>query len=180
MKLILIFFSRLPERFGDLYVGGRIRPFARMKANKEMLNLDNQIIECRFEHFNDNEKSEQLDNGSNGKWVFMRQRKDKSFPNSVNTANGKQVPSFFYRQFLLNTLFKNVFSCLSKYPWTGYQRHVTGLCQKSEIYSSYEHRMRSYFVVINFLPSLYTIFPFDVAQFPANCFKFFKVLRLLN
>ncbi|EFX65670.1 hypothetical protein DAPPUDRAFT_117076 [Daphnia pulex] len=66
----------LRERIGHLYVGGKNdTPFAIMKATKEMVPLDNKIIECRYE----------MNNG-NGKWVFMRQRTDKSFPNSCNTA----------------------------------------------------------------------------------------------
>lgn len=64
----------LRERLGHLYVGGQSNtPFAQMKVTKEMIALENKIIECRFEK---------------GKWVFMRQRTDKSFPNSYNTATG--------------------------------------------------------------------------------------------
>ena len=75
----------LRERLGHLYVGGKNdTPFAYMKATKEMLALENKIIECRYE----------MNNG-NGKWVFMRQRTDKSFPNSFNTAAGKSSEIFF-------------------------------------------------------------------------------------
>ncbi|CAB1454706.1 unnamed protein product [Pleuronectes platessa] len=40
-------------------------------ASKELRNYDNKIIECNF---------------ANNSWVFMRQRMDKSFPNSYETA----------------------------------------------------------------------------------------------
>jgi mRNA-capping enzyme len=44
-----------------------------MKVNKTLKELDNKIIECRFQDNN---------------WVFMRERTDKSFPNSLTTARG--------------------------------------------------------------------------------------------
>ncbi len=81
------------ERIGNLYVGGKNdTPFAIMKATKEMVPLDNKIIECRYEM-------------SNGQWVFIRTRTDKSFPNSYHTATGKQVLTFLNQQFWLNMLF---------------------------------------------------------------------------
>uniref|UniRef100_A0AAX7UTP8 mRNA-capping enzyme n=1 Tax=Astatotilapia calliptera TaxID=8154 RepID=A0AAX7UTP8_ASTCA len=61
----------LPQTFGFLYVGNYDRPFAQMKATKELKQYDNKIIECTF---------------TNNSWVFMRQRVDKSFPNSYDTA----------------------------------------------------------------------------------------------
>lgn len=61
----------LPRKVGQLYVGGLDRPFSYMKFTKSLKDLDNKIIECRFENSN---------------WVFMRERTDKSFPNSYNTA----------------------------------------------------------------------------------------------
>lgn len=61
----------LPQTVGLLYVGNYDRPFANMKATKELKLYDNKIIECKFE---------------NNSWVFMRQRVDKSFPNSYDTA----------------------------------------------------------------------------------------------
>lgn len=48
-------------------------PFARMKYTKAIKNLDNKIVECKFE---------------NGQWKFMRERTDKSFPNALTTAQG--------------------------------------------------------------------------------------------
>uniref|UniRef100_A0A8C5DSM7 mRNA-capping enzyme n=1 Tax=Gouania willdenowi TaxID=441366 RepID=A0A8C5DSM7_GOUWI len=61
----------LPQIVGLLYVGNYDRPFAKMKATRELKPYDNKIIECTF---------------ANNTWVFMRQRVDKSFPNSYDTA----------------------------------------------------------------------------------------------
>ncbi|XP_041043142.1 mRNA-capping enzyme isoform X8 [Carcharodon carcharias] len=61
----------LPQTVGLLYVGNYERPFAQMKVNKELRMYDNKIIECKFE---------------NNSWVIMRERVDKSFPNSYDTA----------------------------------------------------------------------------------------------
>ncbi|XP_053998152.1 mRNA-capping enzyme [Hylaeus anthracinus] len=61
----------LPKKVGHLYVGGADMPFGQMKVTKEIKDLNNAIIECKFE---------------NGQWVFMRERTDKSFPNSKTTA----------------------------------------------------------------------------------------------
>lgn len=61
----------LPQTVGLLYVGNYDRPFAQMRATRELKQYDNKIIECTF---------------ANDSWVFMRQRIDKSFPNSYDTA----------------------------------------------------------------------------------------------
>lgn len=61
----------LPKKIGLLFVGGLRAPFGKMKVTKQLKDLDNAIIECKFE---------------NGQWVFMRERTDKSFPNSLSTA----------------------------------------------------------------------------------------------
>ncbi|KOX79850.1 mRNA-capping enzyme [Melipona quadrifasciata] len=61
----------LPKKVGYLYVGGMKEPFDKMKVTKQIKELNNAIIECKFE---------------NGQWVFMRERTDKSFPNSYRTA----------------------------------------------------------------------------------------------
>merc|ERR1711997_666560 len=63
----------LPRTVGQLYVGGLDRPFSEMKVKGEVKNLNNKIIECKWE---------------NNQWVFMRERTDKSFPNGYNTAMG--------------------------------------------------------------------------------------------
>ena len=61
----------LPTTIALLFVSGLEGPFAQMKASKAIKALDNRIIEC-----NHNGRS----------WQFMRERTDKSFPNSYNTA----------------------------------------------------------------------------------------------
>ncbi|XP_037030418.1 mRNA-capping enzyme [Bradysia coprophila] len=61
----------LTEKMGYLYVGQHEQPFASIKYTKYLKELDGKIIECKFE---------------NNSWVFMRERTDKSFPNSYNTA----------------------------------------------------------------------------------------------
>ena len=61
----------LRRTVGDLYVGGLPVPFSKMKYSKQLKDLNNKIIECKFQ---------------NGQWVFMRERTDKSFPNSFETA----------------------------------------------------------------------------------------------
>lgn len=71
--IIVCTFSILKSTVGYLYVGGMDVPFAKMKVNKTLKELHNKIVECRFQ---DNH------------WVFMRERTDKSFPNSFSTAEG--------------------------------------------------------------------------------------------
>uniref|UniRef100_A0A7I4YXB1 mRNA-capping enzyme n=1 Tax=Haemonchus contortus TaxID=6289 RepID=A0A7I4YXB1_HAECO len=63
--------GELPQHIGYLYVQHANEPMATMKATKKLLPYDNKIIECTFE---------------NGQWVFMRERTDKSLPNSLKTA----------------------------------------------------------------------------------------------
>jgi mRNA-capping enzyme len=65
----------LPETIGQLFVGGMDQPFSCMKATKELRELDNKIIECHYD-------------AAKKQWIFMRQRTDKSFPNSYTTAMG--------------------------------------------------------------------------------------------
>lgn len=55
------------------------------QATKELKQYDNKIIECTF---------------ANNTWVFMRQRVDKSFPNSYDTAMGETL-SFSVRQLFI-------------------------------------------------------------------------------
>ena len=57
-------------------MGGMDRPFAQMRVNKTLKELNNKIVECKFQ---DNQ------------WIFMRERTDKSFPNSYNTAAGTSL-----------------------------------------------------------------------------------------
>ncbi|VVC93221.1 unnamed protein product [Leptidea sinapis] len=61
----------LPRKVGQLYVGSQSVPFAHLRMTKSIKHLHNKIIECKFE---------------NNEWMFMRQRTDKSYPNSYSTA----------------------------------------------------------------------------------------------
>lgn len=70
----------LTKKVGFLYVGGFDPSFARMKYTKELEKYDGKIIECRFE---------------NNTWIFMRERTDKSFPNSYKTARCKYISCNF-------------------------------------------------------------------------------------
>uniref|UniRef100_A0A915PZ12 mRNA-capping enzyme n=1 Tax=Setaria digitata TaxID=48799 RepID=A0A915PZ12_9BILA len=63
--------GELPEHVGFLFVQNQSEPMAKMKATKKLLPYDNKIIECTFK---------------DGKWEFMRERTDKSLPNSSKTA----------------------------------------------------------------------------------------------
>ncbi|XP_045584174.1 mRNA-capping enzyme [Procambarus clarkii] len=63
----------LTANVGQLYVGGLATPFAEMKITKTLKDYNNKIIECKYEK----EKNT---------WVFMRERTDKSHPNSYTTA----------------------------------------------------------------------------------------------
>lgn len=85
----------LQSKIGYLYVGGLNRPYGTMKVTKEIKNLHNAIIECKVE---------------NGKWVFMRERRDKSFPNSLSTANSvkKSLRRPVAMEQLLSFINKNV------------------------------------------------------------------------
>lgn len=74
---IFYIFSILKKTVGLLYVGGMDRPFGKMKVNKTLKELNNKIVECKFQ---DNQ------------WIFMRERIDKSFPNSYSTAEGTVFP----------------------------------------------------------------------------------------
>lgn len=61
----------LHRKIGQLFVGGLDRPFAQIQYTKALKDLNNKIIECKFD---------------NNRWVLMRQRVDKSYPNSYSTA----------------------------------------------------------------------------------------------
>lgn len=65
-----------------------------MKYTKAMQELDNKIVECKFE---------------NNEWKFMRERRDKSFPNGLNTAEG----NFAFKCTFINDKF--IFSCMGEY-----------------------------------------------------------------
>lgn len=66
------FFCRIvAKKRALLYVGSMTTPFAEMKYTKNLKDLHNKIIECKFEK---------------NQWTFMRERTDKSYPNAYNTA----------------------------------------------------------------------------------------------
>ena len=71
--LQLFFLYRIVKRkICLLFVGGHELPFAQMKYTKALTELDNKIIECST--------------NAQGQWEFMRERTDKTLPNSYNTA----------------------------------------------------------------------------------------------
>ncbi|KAL1491661.1 hypothetical protein ABEB36_012223 [Hypothenemus hampei] len=61
----------IEEKVAQLYVGQFDPPFAIMRYTKALKDLDGKIIECKFE---------------NNHWKYMRERTDKTYPNSYNTA----------------------------------------------------------------------------------------------
>ncbi|EZA60009.1 hypothetical protein DMN91_008331 [Ooceraea biroi] len=83
----------LPRKVGHLYVGGLKTPYGTMKITKQLRELDNAIIECKFE---------------SGQWIFMRQRTDKSFPNSLSTAESvcKSIVKPVTKEWLLDFIDK--------------------------------------------------------------------------
>uniref|UniRef100_A0A5S6QUV6 mRNA-capping enzyme n=2 Tax=Trichuris muris TaxID=70415 RepID=A0A5S6QUV6_TRIMR len=63
----------ISEYVGNLMVLGVDVPFDRMPITKDLWKYNNKIIECSV---------------TNGRWTFMRERTDKSVPNSYETALG--------------------------------------------------------------------------------------------
>ncbi|ENN77339.1 mRNA-capping enzyme isoform X1 [Dendroctonus ponderosae] len=61
----------IPVKTAYLYVGQFDQPYGKMTYKKSMKDLDGKIVECKYE---------------NGEWKFMRERTDKTYPNSFNTA----------------------------------------------------------------------------------------------
>ena len=70
----------MPTKVGLLFVGQMTSPFSKIKFSRILKDLDNKIIECKYE---------------NNQWTFMRERTDKSYPNSYNTARGNFLRLFF-------------------------------------------------------------------------------------
>ncbi|XP_034827857.1 mRNA-capping enzyme isoform X2 [Maniola hyperantus] len=85
----------LPKKIGCLYTGGDTF-FATMRVTKAIRELNNKIIECKVE---------------NNEWVFMRERTDKSFPNSYNTAKSvfESIKNPVTQEFLLDYIDKHRF-----------------------------------------------------------------------
>ena len=63
----------LRKLIGYLFVGGKDTFFDTIKVSKDIKQYDNKIIECSYDL-------------NTRQWRFMRERTDKSFPNSFNTA----------------------------------------------------------------------------------------------
>ena len=91
-----IFFRIIPQSKGFLYVGGYDRPLGEIKLTKELKQLNNKIIECKFDM-------------QTNRWVLMRERTDKSFPNAYSTAEAvmKSITEPVTEQILLNFIEQN-------------------------------------------------------------------------
>ncbi|KAK2156753.1 hypothetical protein LSH36_206g04070 [Paralvinella palmiformis] len=88
----------LPETKGYLFVGQYEPPLAEIKVTKELKEFDNKIIECSWDP-------------TANQWKFMRQRTDKSFPNSYSTAMG-------VCESIKNPITKErLFEFIEKYGW---------------------------------------------------------------
>uniref|UniRef100_A0A0N5AHZ1 mRNA-capping enzyme n=1 Tax=Syphacia muris TaxID=451379 RepID=A0A0N5AHZ1_9BILA len=86
--------GELPEYVGYLYVQHEKDPVDKMKATKKLLPYDNKIIECRY---------------ANNKWEFMRERTDKSLPNSRATAQSvfNSIRNPITKDFLIDFIERN-------------------------------------------------------------------------
>ncbi|KPI98564.1 PREDICTED: mRNA-capping enzyme [Papilio xuthus] len=93
----------LPKKIGLLYVSREKNPISNIKLTKQMKHLNNKIIECKFE---------------NGQWVFMRERTDKSFPNSLSTAMAvwESISNPVTKEYLLDFINKRSFHDDSEMP----------------------------------------------------------------
>lgn len=86
----------VPKSIGLLFVGGKEQPYSRItKVTKQLKALDNKIIECRVE---------------DGQWVLLRERTDKSFPNSYSTAEGvmESIRNPIDKEYLLDFISKHL------------------------------------------------------------------------
>lgn len=78
-------FTKLNHYLLCMFQSVRVLSSVSSQATKELKEYDNKIIECTF---------------ANNSWVFMRQRVDKSFPNSYDTAMGETSWTFSFLLFL--------------------------------------------------------------------------------
>ena len=74
----------IPKTIGALYVGNYPQHIAEIKLNHVLRQLNNKIIECKWDY-------------NLNCWVFMRERTDKSFPNSYKTAQGNEFFKKFFK-----------------------------------------------------------------------------------
>lgn len=112
------FASMLTEKLGLLFVGQYDQPFASIKYTKYLKELDGKIIECKFE---------------NNSWTFMRERTDKSFPNSHNTAMGTSRHNLIYC-FRLKIIFYRNFSCVQEHSISRNNSTFTALHKETSIW----------------------------------------------
>lgn len=83
----------LPKSVGNLYVGGYDHPLGQIKLNSELRALNHKIVECKWDY-------------ERQCWSFMRERRDKSFPNAYATAQGvmKSIQFPVTEEILLNVV----------------------------------------------------------------------------
>lgn len=95
----------------NLYVGQNHIPISSMKYKNDLKQYDNKIIECKYE---------------DGQWKFMRERTDKSFPNSEKTAMSvwKSITEPVTKEYLLDYIEKSVRNDRIKMPPPKKQKYV--------------------------------------------------------
>lgn len=86
----------LEDYVGQLLVNGLDQPFGTIKVSKTIRELNNKIIECRF-------------NRQKGCWELMRERTDKSYPNAYTTAENvmRTIMHPIEENYLLNFIRQN-------------------------------------------------------------------------
>jgi mRNA-capping enzyme len=67
--------GEISSMVGFLYLGGEQQPVGQLPMSSLTKKLDGKIVECKFD-----QKSK--------RWIFMRERTDKTFPNHSSTARG--------------------------------------------------------------------------------------------
>lgn len=131
-----------------------------VQATKELKVYDNKIIECNF---------------ANNSWVFMRQRVDKSFPNSYDTAMGE--PSIFPQQLL----FIHIIFCacslrlMAHFIFTTYQPPV--LAYDSIICVCYVYlllRIHTVVVAHIFFISFISIYEERIEELKHDCWRIYN------
>lgn len=85
----------LHSKIGLLYAGGMdAQSYAQMKYTKDLKGLNGKIVECTVD---------------NGQWKFLRERTDKTHPNSFTTANSviESIRNPVTKEILLNFIEEN-------------------------------------------------------------------------
>ncbi|KAL0274459.1 UNVERIFIED_CONTAM: hypothetical protein PYX00_006876 [Menopon gallinae] len=87
----------LRRPIGKLFTGDNTY-FGQLKSVKNLKHLDSKIVECTYD-------------GTTDKWVFMRERTDKSFPNSFDTAKSvcNSIKNPISEKYLLDFISGNAF-----------------------------------------------------------------------